>query len=64
MAIFHPYIAYGAAFDYAASRNLDANKVKILQTGLLTYQESIRNHSINRNRDIKVKIRPKRSSSL
>ena len=63
-SIFHPYVAYGSAFDYATARNLDANKVATIRLGLLNYQEAIKNHSINKNKDIKVKIRRQISNSI
>lgn len=63
-APFHPYVAYGAAFDYAVAKNLDANKISTIRLGISSYQDAIKNHSVLKNRDIKVKIRRQLSNSI
>lgn len=61
---FHPYISYGGAKDYAISKNLDANKVSLIDTEIVRYEVAIKEHAVKRNKDFKTRIRPKSSSSI
>lgn len=63
-ATFHPYLAYGSAFDYALSKNMDINRVNGLRLAITQNEEAIKDWATRRNKDLKVRIRPKSSSSI
>lgn len=61
---FHPYVAYGSALDYAIAKNIDVNKVSVIKLGLNEYQSAIQDYYAKRNKDSKVKIRPRTKSNI
>jgi hypothetical protein len=64
-ATFHPYVAYGAALDYAIAKNMDVNRVNILNMGLAKYEDAMKTYYAKRNqKDLKVRIKPSTSSSV
>lgn len=63
-ASFHPYMAYGSAFDYALASNMDLNRVNGLRLAITNYEESIKDWATKRNRDLKVRIHPRTSSNI
>jgi hypothetical protein len=63
-AMFHPYLAYGSALDYSIARNLDANKVATIRTGIALYENMVEEHASLKNRDYKTKLRPRLNNSI
>ncbi len=62
--MFHPYIAFGAANDYAVSKNMTPQRIQMLQLGLTRYEKMITDYYARRNRDKRVRIRPTTRSDI
>lgn len=60
----HPYIAYGAAMDYAIAKNMGAQRIQMLQVGLNRYEEMLKEIHAGRNKELKPNIKPKTRTSL
>ena len=64
LGIFHPYIAYGSAFDYAVAKNMNPTRIQALQLGIAQYEDAIKIYYAKRGRDFKVRIRPASRSTI
>lgn len=62
--IFHPYLAFSAAYDYAISKNMGQQRVQLLSNELTKYERSIEEYYSKRNKDYKVKLSPSSRSSI
>ena len=62
--IFHPYIAYGVAYDYGVSNNYTQEKMALLKITLQEYEAQLSDYYAKRDRDNPVKIKPKTRSSI
>jgi len=63
-AVFHPYVAWGAAFDYAVAKNMGPQRIQSLQLGLAKYEKMITDYYARRNRDKKPRIKPSTRSDI
>lgn len=56
---FHDYVAYYSAFEYAIGNSLTFQRIQLIKLGLGESKEDIKVYYALRNKDLKVKIRPK-----
>lgn len=62
--VFHPYIAYGVAYDEAVSKNMNEQRVRNLQRGVGKYEEKISTFYTKRNKDKRTRLKPKVRSTI
>lgn len=54
----HPYLAYGAAMDYAIAKNMGQQRIQMLQVGLNRYEEMLKEIHAGRNKEFRTNIKP------
>jgi len=62
--MFHPYLSFASAFDYATAKNMGAQRLQMLQIGIAKYERMISDFTARRNRDKKVRIKPSTKSDI
>lgn len=62
--MFHPGIAYGVAYEFSIGKGMDERIQGNLQYGVRRYEKMLEEFTARRNRDRKVKIRPKIKSII
>lgn len=62
--VFHPIISYGCAEDYALSKNMNTQRLQVLQSGISRYNQMITDYAARRNRNKRVRIKPSTRSDI
>jgi hypothetical protein len=62
--MFHPYLAFAPAFDYATAKNMGPQRIQALQLGIAKYEKMVSDFTARRNRDKKFKMKPKTKSNI
>lgn len=61
---FHPYLAYGVAYDYGVANNYTQDKMSLLKVALQEQEAQLSDYYAKRDRDYKTKFKPKVRSSV
>jgi len=65
LVLFHAYMAYGSALDYAISKNMNQQRVNNLRAEIKLEGEKIKDYYANRNRGRKIsRFQPSTRSSI
>jgi hypothetical protein len=62
--IFHPSIAYGVAYDFSVGKGMSQQAQQNLQYGVMKYEKMLGEFTSRRNKDKKIRVKPRIKSRL